>query len=528
MSASTPASSAAPASGELGDLPLLVTRSRPLVMAGVIAVTLCLFLDATIANVALPNMRASLGASSDQISWVLTSFIIAQGIATPLTGWMSDRLGSRRLFLGATVAFLMTSAACGAATTLPAMVAFRTLQGISAAFLAPMAQTILFDVNPPSKQGMAMGIFGMMIMVAPITGPALGGILTEYLNWRWIFYVNLPLGIPALAILWWLLPSRPIERRKFDLLGFTAIAIGLGAMQLVLDRGQHKDWFQSREIVIEAIICISAFWIFIVHTRTSPNTLFRRELFANKPFLFGLAFMMMIGISIIGLSAVLPMLFQSIYGYSVIDSGLMLAPRGFGVMIASFGCAYLIRRVDYRLVICIGYLVSAWGMWSMTSWSLEMDQRLIYATIFVQGIGMGMIFSPMNIMAFSTLSPLVRPDGSSLMSLGRSLGGSVGISILVTVLARSQQVSHADIGAHVTSTSVPGFDWSGTIDRMGGAGGGVMAMIESEVTRQAVMISFLNSFLLLAVMLLFFAPLPFLLSRNLPQSEHQKRLAAAE
>lgn len=526
MSASTPASSAAAPAGAIDDRPVLETRNRPLVMAAVVAVTMCMFFDATIANVALPHMRAQLGASSDQISWVLTSFMIAQAIATPITGWLSDRLGSRNLFLGATALFLLASAACGAATSLSAMIVFRVIQGIAAAFIGPMSQTTMFDITPPSKQGMAMAIFGIMVMVGPITGPALGGFLTEYLSWRWIFYVNLPIGIPAFAILWWGLPSRPISARRLDLFGFVAIAIALGAMQLALDRGQHKDWFESWEIIIEAIIALSALWIFIIHTRTAPEPLFRRELWANRPFLFAISFMAVLGISVIGLSAVLPMLFQSIYGYSVIDSGLMLAPRGLGVVLTSFVAGWVIRNYDFRLSICLGYLLAAFGMWSMTGWSLVMDKDIIYLAIFIQGLGLGMIFSPINLMAFSTLPPSDRPDGASLLALARSFGGSIGISLIVTMLSRSQQTNHADIGAHVTSNSVPGFDWSGMIDRMGGAGAGVMVMIDSEVNRQAMMIAFLDSFYLMAIGLAVLAPLPFILKRGLPNAGGQQSMAS--
>ncbi len=508
----------------LDDRPVLETRNRGLVMIGLMLVNLCTFFDATIANVALPHMRAQLGASSDQISWVLTSFIIAQAIATPITGWLSDRIGSRNLFLWATIGFLVTSAACGAATSLTAMIAFRVLQGIAAAFIGPMGQTTMFDITPPSKQSMAMALFGMMVMVAPITGPALGGFLTEYLNWRWIFYVNLPLGLPALFILWWQLPSRPITRRKLDLFGFSTLALALGAMQLALDRGQHKDWFESWEIIFEAIIALSALWIFVIHTRTAAEPLFRRELYSNKPFVFAMGFMVVLGVSVVGLSAVLPMLFQTLYGYSVVDSGLMLAPRGLGVMATSFACGWAIRYVDFRWVICIGYSLAAYGMWSMTGWSLVMDKNIIYLAIFIQGMGMGMIFSPMQLMAFSTLPPQVRPDGSSLLSLGRSIGGSIGISLIVTMLARSQQINHADLAAHITASSVPGFDWSGMIDRMGGAGAGVMMMIDGEVNRQAMMIAFLDSFMMLAIMLAMLAPLPFIMKRGLPAAAPQQTL----
>jgi MFS transporter, DHA2 family, multidrug resistance protein len=512
MSSSTPLSkSISEAAGE--DRALLETEHRGLLMAGVVMVSLCQFFDATIANVALPYMKAALGASTDTVSWVLTSFIMATAIATPICGWLSDRYGSRNLFMWSTLGFLLSSAACGAAHSLTAMIAFRIIQGISAAFIGPMTMTIMFDISPPSKQGMSMAIFGMMVMVAPITGPALGGYITEYLNWRWIFFVNLPLGIPALALIWWLLPSRPIERRKLDLFGFSAIAIGLAALQLLFDRGQHKDWLSSKEIVAELIIMISAFWIFVIHSRGNPNPLFKRELYTNGNFLASLAFMAVMGASVVGLSSVLPMMFQSIYGYPVTDTGLLMAPRGLGVMCTSVLSGYISRKFDARLPIIAGYLIAAFGMWTMTSWSLDMGSKQILWASFVQGLGFGLIVTPMQMMAFSTLNHSLRPDGSSLMALFRSFGGSIGISVIVTMLSRNQQISHADLAAHVTNGSIPTFDWTGTLDKMGGQGAAVMAMVNGEVSRQALMIAFLDNFYMLTWVLLAFAPLPLLLKK---------------
>lgn len=517
---------AAPTLAELeqADKAVLETPHRALVTFAIMAVALCQFFDATIANVALPHMRAALSAGPDQISWVLTSFIVATAIATPITGWLSDRIGSRNLFLLSTVVFLVSSAACGASTTLAEMVVFRTVQGISAAFIGPMTQTTMFDINPPSKQAMSMAVFGMMVMVAPITGPFLGGYLTQYLSWRWIYYVNLPIGIPALAILWVYLPSRPIERRKFDLPGFFYIGIGLAAMQLALDRGQEQDWFESWEIIIEAGVAVSAFWMFVIHAISAPQPLFRKEIFSNTAFVLALGMMLLMGVAVVGLSSVLPMLFQTIFHFPVIDSGLMMAPRGLGVMITSFLCGQLVRRMDYRWLIASGYVVAAGGMWMMTTWTLEMDKTIMYASIFIQGLGMGMLFSPMNIMAFATLPPHLRPDGSGLMSLFRSLGGSVGISVIVAQLSRYQQTVHADTGSHITETSFPNMDWSGAVDAIGGMGPAALAMIDGEITRQAMMISYLNIFHMLTWMMLIFAPMPFLLKRPVRQRETGRQM----
>jgi DHA2 family multidrug resistance protein len=517
MSSSIPvsksSSSQAYAKAAAEDRAMLETSHRGLLMLAVVLVSLCQFFDATIANVALPFMKASLGASNETISWVLTSFIMATAIATPITGWLSDYIGSRNLYMYSTLLFLVSSAACGAAPSLNAMIAFRIVQGISAAFIGPMTMTIMFDISPPSKQAMSMSIFSMMVMVAPITGPAVGGFITEYMNWRWIYYVNLPMGIPALGLIWWLLPSRPIERRKLDLFGFAALGVALASMQLMFDRGQSKDWFSSTEIITEAIVMISALWIFIVHSRGHPNPLFKRALYTNPNFVASLLFMMVMGASVVGLSSVLPMMFQSIYHYPVMDTGLLMGPRGIGVMCTSLLSGFLARRYDFRFVICIGYLIAAWGMWMMTSWSLEMGSTPILLSSFIQGLGYGMIVTPMQLMAFSTLDQRLRPDGSSLMSLFRSFGGSIGISVIVTMLSRNQQTSHADLAAHVTPSSVPGFDWTGTLDKMGGIGGAAMAVINGEVNRQALMIAFLDNFYLLSWVLLAFAPLPLLLKK---------------
>lgn len=513
MSASTQPSSPAQAEAPSIEVAYGQVRHRRLLLLAVMMISICQFFDATIANVALPHMQNALGASSDSISWVLTSFIIATAIATPVTGWLSDRIGSRTLFIGAAIVFLLTSAACGAATSLVEMVAFRTLQGISAAFIGPLTQTIMFDVSPPGKQAQTMAIFGMLTMIAPISGPFVGGFLTENLNWRWIFYVNLPIGIPALILLWWLLPSRPILKRKLDMFGFSCVALALGALQLLLDRGQHKDWFSSWEIIIELLVVVSALWVFFIHTRTSEASLFRRELFANPHFLAGLASMGILGISVVGLSAVLPMLFQSIYHYPVMDAGMLMAPRGLGVMVTSLMGAWLMKRIDFRVQICAGYLIAAFSLWMMAGWALVMDTSDLALAGFLQGLGLGLVLPPMNMMAFGALKPECRPDGASLFSLARSLGGSIGISVVITLLARNQQTAHADVGSHITANSLPGADLPALVDRVPGFGTAVMAMIDGEVNRQALMIAFIDNFAMLAVLLLCFAPLPFLLRK---------------
>ncbi len=497
--------------GAADDRAALETRHRGLLMLAVMGVSIIQFLDVTIANVALPHMQSSLGASLDTISWVLTSYIIAGVMVMPVVGWLSDRIGSRRLFLGAVAGFLLASMLCGAATSLTEMVLFRALQGICAAFIGPMSQTIMFDINPPSKQPAAMSLWGMVVMIAPITGPIIGGFLTDTLNWRWVFYINLPIGIPTLLILAWLLPSRPIASRRLDLFGFAALAAGLVALQLMLDRGQHKDWFNSWEIIIELLVALGAFWVFLIHTLNTKNPLFPNGLIRDTNFLFAAFFMFLLGVANIAIAAVLPTMYQEVYGYSAIDTGILLAPRGVGVLVTMTIANWLMGRVETRYTVTVGYVVVAIAMWSMSGWSLDMDRWPIVVSGFVQGLGLGLVFMPMNMAAFATLSPQYRPDGSSLLNLMRNLGGSFGISAIVTMLARNTQVSHADLAAHVTSYSLPAIDPASLGDRFGDFGMAMVRMIDNEISRQALMIAYVDNFHAMALLILCIAPVALLL-----------------
>jgi DHA2 family multidrug resistance protein len=510
MSASIPANSA-----PLEDKPFLPSRHTGLLLAAVMAMSVCQFIDMTIANVALPHMQTSLNASLDTISWALTSYIIAGVMVTPLTGWLSDRFGSRNLYLWASAIFLISSALCGASTSLTEIVLFRALQGVGAAFLGSMAQTIMFDINAPSKQAKAVTIWGLVVIIGPITGPFLGGYLTENLNWRWVFYVNLPIGIPALAVLWWLLPSRPLVKHKLDMFGAFMLALGLCSLQLMLDRGQHKDWLESKEIVFELILGLSAFWIFFIHNRGIKNKLFPTEMLRDTNFLLGLSFMFLMGLTNIALSAVLPSLLQQVYRYDVMDAGLLMAPRGCGVMVTMILTNFLMKRIDARFLIASGYAIAAYSLWMMTGWSIEMDSRLIIISGFVQGLGLGLVFMPMNMIAFSKLPPKFRTEAGTLLTLVRNLGGSFGISVIITMLSRNIQTSHADIAGNVTSTSLPAVDLGSASATLGNLGGGLLAMIDGEVNRQAAMVAYLDNFYAMFWLVLCFVPIAFLVR---PQS----------
>lgn len=517
MSASTPTSN-------FTDQPAYPVKHKGLLTLAVMGATIIQILDSTIANVAIPHMQTSLGATMDTITWVLTSYIVASAVAMPITGWLSDRIGSRTLFLGAVAGFILTSMLCGIATGLTEMVIFRIFQGICAAFIGPLSQTIMLDINRPSEAPRAMAIWGMGIMVAPIFGPMIGGWLTESYNWRWVFYINLPIGIPTLALLWWLLPARPVVRRELDRFGFAMLAIGLATLQLLLDRGQQEDWLQSWEIRIELMVVVAAIWMFATHQITTKRPMFDRLLVTDRNFFIALNMMLLVGMMMFGLFALLPPMLQNIYGYTVYDTGLLLAPRGVGIVFAMFIASRLTGRVDPRIIIFSGFLLTAASTWFMTQWSLNMDWHPIVYTGLLQGFGMGFVFIPLNGVAFSTLPMRLRTDGSSLLYLFRSLGGSMGISVMTTMLARNMQTSHEDLAGHITSSSLPTIDLS-SVDRLGSLGEAALQMINLEVTRQAAMIAYLDDFKLMMFLLIAMSPIIFFLKPGKPVAGQQPVMA---
>ena len=489
------------------DVATLPVANPTLLVVGIMTASLLQILDSTIANVAIPHMQSSLGATSDEISWVLTSYIVAVAVAMPITGWLADRIGSRRLFLASVVGFVLSSMLCGLAQNVTQMVLFRALQGATGAFIGPLSQAAMIDTNKPSRQAQMMAVWGMGIMIGPILGPLLGGYLTENWNWRAVFYVNVPLGILSLAIMTAALPSREIVRRKFDLTGFALLAVALTSLQLLLDRGNHIDWFQSVEAWIYAIVTLSAAWIAAIHFTTAREPLFDRQLFANPNFVFGLVFSMVIGVVMFATMALLPPMLQRLFGYGVIDTGETLMPRGVGTLIAMQASGIMIRRgVDPRVLIAAGLSIAAFSLWEMAHWSLQTDYWHIATSGFVQGLGMGMVFIPLNTSAFATLTARLRTDGSSLLNLARSMGSSIGISIVTTMLARNLQVSHSDLAAHVTASFTQVLDVS-TADRFQIAGEALLRMIDGEVNRQAAMIAYLDDFWMMAWVTLAAVPL---------------------
>ncbi len=496
------------------DVAALPTRNTIFVVFGIMMASLLQILDTTIANVAIPHMQASLGATPDEISWVLTSYIVASAVAMPMTGWLADRVGSRRLFIFSTGAFVVASMLCGMAQNITEMVLFRALQGAAGAFIAPLSQSAMLDISKPSRQSQMMAIWGMGIMIGPILGPIIGGTLTENWNWRWVFYVNLPLGAVALFILITGLPSRAVKRRRFDTFGFAMIAIAITSLQLMLDRGNHVDWFDSLEIWIYAAALASAVWVGAIHfTTTTQPTLFNPGLFANRNFVIALFFMIALGIIMFATMALLPPMLQRLFGYSVVDTGWALMPRGVGTLISMQLSSILLRMgFDPRKMVMTGFLLAMLSFWQMSGWSLEMSSSYVVISGFIQGMGMGLCFIPLNSVAFATLPPALRTEGSSLLNLFRSLGASVGISVTTALLGRNLQQSHSDLSAHVTASVTDLVDFS-TIDRFQNLGTTAMSMVDAQVNRQAAMIAYIDNFYLMMWLSLAAIPLALLLRR---------------
>jgi DHA2 family multidrug resistance protein len=473
-------------------------------MAAVILSTVLQVLDTTIANVALPHMQASLGATQETITWALTSYIVATAVATPIAGWLAEKMGLKRLFLISVGGFVLFSMACGAAQNLGAMVLFRGMQGIFGAFLMPLGQTVILNVYPPEQHGKAMASWGAAVMISPIMGPVLGGWLTENFSWRWVFFINVPIGLLAFAGLWLGLNKRVVTKvRDFDLFGFAMLSIALIAMQLMFDRGQQRDWFESTEIVLEAGIAIAALWVFGVHLATGKVRLFPPAMLADRNFLTGMALAFMLGVMTIAGAALLPPMLQQLYGYPVVTAGLLMAPRAAGTMAAVIMVGRLSGKVDPRLLIFGGVCMVSLSLWQMTGFTLDMDQRPIIISGLIQGFGFGLIFIPVNLVAFTTLPAQYRTDAAAMFNLLRNLGGSIGVSVATAMLARSVQINHAEIGERMTN---PMLALPQQVLQLGNR---VLHIADAEVNRQALMIGYLNDYYLM--MLLMLAALPMLL-----------------
>ena len=480
---------------------------RRLITVSIMMATVMQVLDMTIANVSLPHMQGNLSATQEQISWVLTSYIVASAIMTPPIGYLAGRFGRKRFFAWTVVGFTLSSMLCGAATSLEELVIFRMLQGAFGAGLVPLSQAVLLDIYPRERHGSAMAIWGIGVMIGPIMGPTLGGYLTEYHSWRWIFYINVPFGVMAsLGILTFVPETVKDKTRPFDWFGFILLSLGIGALQLMLDRGQTKDWFSSTEIIIEASLSGLFIYMFLVHMFTARRPFIEPGLFRDRNLAVGLCMIFIISMILLSTITLLPPFLQNLKGYPVITTGFVLSPRGVGTMVSMITVGIISGRVDTRMVIMTGMILTIISLWEMTLFNLDVSTWTLVHTGFVQGLGIGLIFVPLSTIAFTTLSAHFRTEGAAMFSLMRNLGSSIGVSIMVTLLARMTQANHSILAAHLTPFNQALSSGNWRIDSVQS-----LAALNGEVTRQAAAIAYLDDFRLMMIIMLLVIPLLVLL-----------------
>lgn len=462
-------------------------------------------LDTTIANVALPHMQSGLGASSEQIVWVLTSYLIATAIMTPLSGWLASRFGRKVVIVASVGGFTLASAACGLANSLTMMIVARLLQGICGAALVPLGHATLLDINPPERHGQAMAIAGLGAMFGPLIGPTLGGWLTDAMTWRWVFLINLPIGILALVGLSTSLDeTREDNVGRFDMFGFATISIFLASLQLVLDRGQQMDWFSSTEIWVEATIMGVSGYLGLVHMFTARNTFVRAGLFLDRNFalscLLGLAF----GAVSLATVPLVTIMMQTLLGYTPLLTGLISLPRGIGTIGGLLLVTRLVDKVDSRLFLLAGFALTAVGLYMFSRLTLETDQTPMMIACLLQGLAGGLMIAPLMSLAFTTLPRNYRNEGAAIFALVRSIGTALGISILqmfstqnsATVVSRLAEYVRPD--NPVLQTVAPDFSFD-RADNLAGMTG--------EIFRQAGMVAMIDSLWLTCLLSLAMMPL---------------------
>jgi DHA2 family multidrug resistance protein len=501
-----------------------------------LTVTLATFmevLDTSIANVALPHIAGSLSAGQDESTWVLTSYLVSNAIVLPLSGWLSSIMGRKRFYMSCVALFTISSALCGFSLNLPMLIVFRVLQGAGGGGLQPSEQSILADTFAPAKRGMAFAVYGIAVVMAPAIGPTLGGWITDNFTWRWIFFVNIPVGIISLLLTQRLIQDPPyLKRRKLsetriDYVGLSLVALGLGALQVVLDKGQREDWFESNFIVVLSVVSAAAliFVIFWEWNHKDPIIdlhLFRERTFATANFL-----MFMLGFALLGSTLLLPLFMQTLLGYTAERSGLALMPGGFTIMIAMPIVGFLLSRYSPRYLMLFGLCMLSFSLFHMTNFDLGVDFRTVMMARVYQAMGLAFLFVPINTTAYSSLPRDKNNAASGLMNLARNIGGSVGISVVTTLLARRTQFHQVRLTENLSSGN-PQFQSAlqGLTARFSGGGAGpgaaaqqAYASIQANLIRQSTMLAYIDNFWLLGVVIACLVPCVFLIKKIKPGGE---------
>lgn len=488
--------------------------ARFMITLAVMSSTLIQVLDTTIVNVALPHMQGELGATTDQVSWVLTSYLVSSAICMPLTGFFSDVLGRKRFLLVCISGFVITSALCGLSQNIAEIVVFRLLQGVFGAALVPLSQAIMSDAYPPEERGKAMAIWGMGVMVGPVLGPTLGGWLTEVASWRWTFYINLPVGALSFFLASQFVPDTPRRERRMDWTGFVLLGVGLAGLQYMLDRGNQQDWFGARDIRLSAMLAVVGLCSFVAYSLAyGARAVFDVRIFKDRNFAMSCLMMFALGLGMFGGLVVQPILLEGLLGYPIVTTGLAMAPRGLATAMTMMLVGRLVSRVDSRVLVGVGIVASALGSHVMTTYSLDMGMWRVIWPAFVQGIGLGLIFVPLSTIAYATLERSRLAEAAGIYSLIRTLGSAVGISIITTLMTRQAQVIWNELGGHVTVFSDALGAYLRPLHLVPTHPQGA-AIVQAEVARQAQMGALLDVFVLITWSFVVMLPLLLLFRRS--------------
>jgi DHA2 family multidrug resistance protein len=493
---------------------------RNMVTICAMTATIMQALDTTIANVALPYMQGSLSASQDQINWVLTSYIVAAAIMTAPVGWIANRFGRKRIFILCSAGFTLASVMCGLAQDITQMVLFRLLQGVFGAALVPLSQAVMLDTYALHERAKAMAIWGMGVMMGPIMGPSLGAWLTETYSWHWVFFVNLPFGIVTVVGLLVFMDETKLDSKlQFDWFGFAALAIGIGALQLALDRGEQLDWLNSPEIVLELIISVVGFYYFFAHSFTTDRPFIQFAIFKDKNFATACIFMVVIGVVLFSTMALASPLFQNAFGYPILTAGLLLATRGSGTFVAMMLVSRLMKYFEAKILIATGLSLIAVTLFDMTGWTADTQVKTIVINSIIQGFGLGLVFVPLTTAAFMTLPNQLRTDGTSMLTLIRNVASSIGISIVIAQLTSGTTRVHAVLAEHITpfNNALQMPNVASTINLQTDIG---RAMMDGILYAQAQIISFSQDFELVVLVTLCAIPLVFIMGSTKASMRH--------
>lgn len=480
-----------------------IVPHRKLVTVSLLLAVFIQTLDSLIAVTAMPFIQGAFSASAEEVSWVLTSSVIANAIMTAPAAWMAARFGRKQFFLCSLGGFVCMSALSGLSQSLEQLILCRFIQGMLGAALIPLGQATMLDLYPVARRPQAMAIFAIGILMGPTLAPITGAYLTDAYHWRLVFYVSIVPGLLALLGLALFLPKESGERAlRFNWYGFAILGLAIGTFQYVLDRGQKLDWFASTEIIATATISGLCFYLFVVHMLTAEKPFLTPALFKDRNFLAGLMTMACISSTMLSTSVLLVPFLQQLAGYPVLDSGMAMAPRGLGTLMAMFAASRLVVHVDPRVMIVGGLLTMGWTMLVMSTWTPDVDQTELMLMLLAQGFGMGMVLNPMLVMSFSELPPHLRAEGVAVQSLSRTIGSAAGISVSTFTLIRSTQITHADIVAGITPfrPPLPGLGTSAQLLDLASTRGALA--LEQMATYQAKIIAYNNDFRLMALIVL--------------------------